>query len=380
MHNFSGNAGSGNISANGGDGGGIWNSGTMALYRSTVAGNAGGIGGDAFLVSLGSGSGGKGGGAYNAGHLALYVCSISDNFAGRGGNGAPGYMDLGWQGTAGSGGLGGSGGGIYNERSLTVGSCTISANRAGAGGAGGNGDWLDPNGGSGGPGGTGGGIFNYNSQTSASLRNTLVALNLPGLGGVAGVAYGAGIDGNVGVDGSSPDLAGAFISQGFNLIGAVDGGIGFIDGVHADHVGSFVSPIDPLIGPLQDNGGDTFTHALLPGSPAIDQGQSFGLHTDQRGHHRPFDYHSIPDAPGGDGSDIGAFELDMPILGMRKLANKVVFSWDTFFSGYTLEATSDLTLSNGWMPVTGAPAIKGSEYQLTNTANAAFKFFRLRRN
>ena len=110
MHNFSGNAGSGNISANGGDGGGIWNSGTMALYRSTVAGNAGGIGGDAFLVSLGSGSGGKGGGAYNAGHLALYVCSISDNFAGRGGNGAPGYMDLGWQGTAGSGGSAGSDG------------------------------------------------------------------------------------------------------------------------------------------------------------------------------------------------------------------------------------------------------------------------------
>src|SRR5262249_1812615 len=27
---------------------------------------------------------------------------------------------------------------------------------------------------------------------------------------------------------------------------------------------------DPLIGPLQDNGGSTFTHALLKGSPAID--------------------------------------------------------------------------------------------------------------
>ena len=29
---------------------------------------------------------------------------------------------------------------------------------------------------------------------------------------------------------------------------------------------------DPLLGPLQDNGGPTFTHALLPGSPAIDTG------------------------------------------------------------------------------------------------------------
>ena len=29
---------------------------------------------------------------------------------------------------------------------------------------------------------------------------------------------------------------------------------------------------DPLLGPLQDKGGQTFTHALLPGSPAIDAG------------------------------------------------------------------------------------------------------------
>jgi len=29
---------------------------------------------------------------------------------------------------------------------------------------------------------------------------------------------------------------------------------------------------DPMLGPLQDNGGPTFTHALLPGSPAIDAG------------------------------------------------------------------------------------------------------------
>ena len=29
---------------------------------------------------------------------------------------------------------------------------------------------------------------------------------------------------------------------------------------------------DPLLGPLQNNGGPTLTHALLPGSPAIDAG------------------------------------------------------------------------------------------------------------
>jgi hypothetical protein len=118
------------------------------------------------------------------------------------------------------------------------------------------------------------------------------------------------MDGNAGVDGSSPDLSGGFISHGFNLIGAVDGGIGFMNGVLADQVGSVASPIDPLIGSLQMNGGPTLTQALLWGSPAIDRGISLKIHTDQRGHHRPHDYPLIPNALGGDGSDIGAFELD----------------------------------------------------------------------
>jgi hypothetical protein len=48
---------------------------------------------------------------------------------------------------------------------------------------------------------------------------------------------------------------------------------------------------------------------LLPGSPAIDQGKSAGRTADQRGHHRPHDFSAIPNASGGDGSDIGAFEL-----------------------------------------------------------------------
>jgi hypothetical protein len=90
----------------------------------------------------------------------------------------------------------------------------------------------------------------------------------------------------------------------------MDGGIGFINGVHADQVGRVLSPIDPLIGPLQMNGGPTPTHALMPGSPAIDQGNSFGIHVDQRGYHRPYNFLPILNARGGNGSDIGAFELD----------------------------------------------------------------------
>ncbi|GAB4397781.1 MAG: hypothetical protein OHK0053_14970 [Microscillaceae bacterium] len=58
---------------------------------------------------------------------------------------------------------------------------------------------------------------------------------------------------------------------------------------------------DPLLGPLQDNGGPTLTMALLPGSPAIDAGGNFpmALATDQRGSVRV----GKP--------DIGAFELNL---------------------------------------------------------------------
>jgi len=65
---------------------------------------------------------------------------------------------------------------------------------------------------------------------------------------------------------------------------------------------------DPVLGPLQDNGGLTSTHALLAGSPAVDHGLNpLGLSLDQRA----FD----EDMPGGyareigQGTDIGAFEL-----------------------------------------------------------------------
>jgi len=59
---------------------------------------------------------------------------------------------------------------------------------------------------------------------------------------------------------------------------------------------------DPLLGPLQDNGGPTFTHALLQGSPAIDAGNNAsGLAFDQRGN----GYLRVI----GTAADIGAFEV-----------------------------------------------------------------------
>ena len=62
--------------------------------------------------------------------------------------------------------------------------------------------------------------------------------------------------------------------------------------------------IDPLLAPLADNGGPTMTHALLPGSPAIDRGANpLGLLFDQRGG-------SFPRTIGA-ATDIGAFESDL---------------------------------------------------------------------
>jgi hypothetical protein len=73
------------------------------------------------------------------------------------------------------------------------------------------------------------------------------------------------------------------------------------------------SGVDPGLDPnLAANGGPTLTHALLPGSVAIDAGSAFGAGADQRGLPRPSDFPAIANAPGGDGSDIGAFEVQAP--------------------------------------------------------------------
>jgi len=93
-------------------------------------------------------------------------------------------------------------------------------------------------------------------------------------------------------------------SGGFNL--DEDDSCGFTES--SDLVG-VVAGLDPV---LRDNGGPTPTHALLPGSIAIDRGSSFGNSTDQRGLPRPSDFADVSNKEGGDGSDIGAFELQVP--------------------------------------------------------------------
>jgi len=91
-------------------------------------------------------------------------------------------------------------------------------------------------------------------------------------------------------------------SLGYNL--SNDNGGGYLTGA-GDQIN-----IDPLLGPLQDNGGPTKTHAPALNSLAIDRGRDIGsTGRDQRGSVRPiiFDGSIIPPA-GGDRSDIGAVE------------------------------------------------------------------------
>lgn len=110
-----------------------------------------------------------------------------------------------------------------------------------------------------------GGAYAFGT-TPITITNSIVA-------GQVNALYGA-------------DVIGGFTSAGHNLIGSFDptGATGFAAGVNGDQVGTPGAPIDPLVGPLGDNGGPTFTRIPLAGSPAVDAGDQVVFEpTDQRG-------------------------------------------------------------------------------------------------
>ncbi|MEP6946278.1 MAG: choice-of-anchor Q domain-containing protein, partial [Acidobacteriota bacterium] len=154
-------------------------------------------------------------------------------------------------------------GAIYNQGTLNLTASTITSNTANYAG----------------------GLYN---ESTATLTSNIVALNSAASGNDL---MGDGVWGNP-------------YTGGYNLIGDADYSAGLFEATN--QWGTSGAPLDPMLGPLQDNGGPTFTRALLPGSPAIDQGNSPGVLTDGRGRLRPYDNLLI--ANSGDGSDIGAFE------------------------------------------------------------------------
>ncbi len=342
----------------------------------------------------------SGGGIFNQGGLAVVRCWIVHNQAagGHGGQGGSGILP----GYGGNGGIGG-GGGIYSasQSNIVFSSSTISGNTAIFGAAGGGG--LGP-----GTNGTayGGGLFSYSSASIQAVNCTVASNVVNGAGtGIYGGIYsssggvgllsctivgnnGDGSSGGVGGPAghsvtntiiawnsaaSSPDVAGTFTSGGYNLVGNTSGSTGF--GATADQLN-----VDPMLGPLQNNGGPTPTMAPIAGSPAIDQGKSFGLTTDQRGALRPFDFSSLSNASGGDGSDIGAFELGQPTLSIQQAGNAAVLSWPSYYGYFTLQSSTNVASSNAWITAAGSAVIVGNQYQQTNSPISGNQFFRLYRN
>ena len=236
-------------------GAGIYNVGTMTIVNSTVNNNQALMG---FLPPFG------GGGISNdGGTLTIQNTTISENTA-------AGY-----------------GGGVYNVGSLTAINSTIRGNTASGGGGifggatiinctiSGNSAMFE-----------GGGIFGGGTISNCTISGNMTTVGHSRGGGISGsgTITNSTFSDNLSVNGSSICalgtvqlantilnsganiflLGGTVTSHGYNL--SSDNGGGFLNGP-GDQINT-----DPLLGPLQDNGGPTFTHELLPGSPAIHMG------------------------------------------------------------------------------------------------------------
>lgn len=288
-------------------GGGIFKQdGTMAISNSTISNNVC----RSMALAYGAGitnSGGKaaitnctinandagffGGGICNFGTLTITNSSIDGNLVGSEFNGAPAY-----------------GGGICNFGMLTLTNSTLFGNQASGKNA-----------------GVGGGIYNNDNGAMLEISNTTLNGNFArfSAGGIFNMGAleignstlsdnaaenGGGIVNggsgttqitntilNVGVlGGNIVHNGGTITSNGYNLSSDDGGGVLTATG---DQINT-----NPMLGPLQDNGGPTFTHDLLAGSPAIDAGNPKFTPppiTDQRGYLRIFN----------DRIDIGSLEV-----------------------------------------------------------------------
>ena len=264
-------------------------------------------------VTISGGFGLETGAIHNEGVLNLDACSVTNNIATEPGSLVGGIYNRGTLNiTASTVSYNSSSygaGGIYNDGgAMTIINSTVSNNTGGtissnSGGAHVNGS-FDP------PVGPGGGIY---SSGTVLLESTTMTQNANPNAGGDGI-YDAGgeftlVNCIVAANGRE-DLAGGFASLGYNLVGNVSSAS--FPATTGDQVGTAASPIDPMLGPLQDNGGPTSTNALLPGSPAIDQGGPIdGITTDQRSRTRPIDDPAIMPPEGGDNSDTGAFEAQL---------------------------------------------------------------------
>ncbi|MFN8443252.1 MAG: CSLREA domain-containing protein [Caldilineaceae bacterium] len=304
------------------------NSGDYGIRNHTIAGltfnggtvenNQGGISNDnstATLTSVMIESNYTGGGVYNNGNsitrLKISKSQILSNTASSGGgvssNGTATVATIedtriAYNKAIGSTGLAGSGGGVFNNGTMTINRTVLDHNQAFSGGGvrhfGGNLSLINSTVSANSASNNGGGVYN-----DAALVFDFATVAYNGAGGgdtgdnifndEAQISFHSTIIANPLHDSNCYNSGGSLSSVGYNL-----------DSVNLCNfhgTGDLINS-DPKLGPLQDNGGFSLTHALLTGSPALDTGDSNPkrcVKTDQRGTPRPL----------GPGCDIGAYEL-----------------------------------------------------------------------
>lgn len=259
-----------------GTSGGFSNYGSAIIRNATIEGNT---------------SGGDAGGIANAGSLILERVSVSRNTAGENGGGIHNFGDIDIRESLLYSNHAASNGAAISSTTgeATMLNSTLSANRTETG--------------------NGGAIY-ADGNSTFDLIHTTIADNHASFGGGVYVSDSVVSIGNSILAGNAagnlgPDLYGEITSLDFNLI--QDPSFGSLSGP----VGSTIVGVDPLLGPLTDNGGPTMTHNPQVGSPAIDSGNNNltianGLIRDQREFTRVADIRSIANVGGG--VDIGAVE------------------------------------------------------------------------
>ncbi len=321
-----GPGGLGGFGGGGGGGGGGGNSIVGSGGKGAAGGYGAGKGGnsDSASGSSGGSGGGGGGGAFGAGvfitgnglaYLTNTTVTGNGCFGGNGGSGGGGSG--GWGNGASGGGGAAIGGGIFAwGGSILLVNSTVTANFC--------------NGGTGNEGGKGiaGGIMVTNSG-SVQLLNTIVA-------------------GNTAAN-QAPDVLGIFNSRGGNFVGASIGSSGW------DLVRDFIDSTPINLSPLANNGGNTLTHALLPGSLCILGGVGSGAPSvDQRGVIRP---------PGQ--IDIGAYQYSTLLQAAVDWKTPSSITFGTPLSPAQLNATANVGGLFIYSPPLGTVLNAGNNQTLT---------------
>jgi len=278
-----------------GSGGGIWNGdiGEMTISDSTVSGN--------FTEFDGSG-------IFNVGAMTISDSTLSGNSARSDGggifNGDAGEMTI--SNSTVSGNFARFGGGIHNTGEMTISNSSITGNFAGFG--------------------DGGGIFN-GGEGELTISNSTLSGNTARLGGGIDnfgelIISNSTLSGNFAVSGggvvnSDTSAPGTLEIKNSIIANSLSGGDCFerrailslvSDNLDTDGtcLGFTQVTSDALnLGPLADNDGPTQTHALLPGSVAIDAATDCA---DIDGNPLEFDQRGVA-RPQGAACDIGAFEM-----------------------------------------------------------------------